>query len=170
MSLDATDFPPGTASFPSCGKAANEQALSNQRTRNAGPEDLEALLPVARAYELEEVVTPIHPFDEVVCRANQARSLARYRVRVLEVDGRIVARAQTNAVGYGREQLGGIIVLRELRGRGYGRLVVTELAGSILAEGKGLSLFVKKGNVPARQLYESLGFRFSGDFRVDYFQ
>ena len=156
MSLDAKDFSP--------------RISPTQSSHNAGPEDLESLLPVARAYEMEEVATPMHPFDEVVCRANQARALARYRVRVLETEGKIVARAQTNAVGYGREQLGGIIVLPQLRGRGYGRIVVSDLAAAILADGKGLSLFVKKDNKPARRLYESLGFAFSGDFRVDYFK
>jgi len=160
MSLDAADFAAVAGSGPS----------PDTTGRNAGTDDLEALMPLARAYEMEEVATDMHPFDEAVCRANQARSLARYRVRILETGGRIVARAQTNAVGYMREQLGGIIVLRELRGLGYGKLVVTELARSILAEGKGLSLFVKKGNVPARELYESMGFRFSGDFSVDYFR
>jgi len=170
MSLDAEDYTPRIPASGPWGQAAAVPAQPGWLTRNAGPEDLEALLPVARAYELEEVATPMHPFDEAVCRANQARSLARYRVRILESEGRIVARAQTNALGYRREQLGGIIVLRQLRGRGYGRLVVTELVGTILAEGKGLSLFVKKGNSPARRLYESLGFRFSGDFRVDYFK
>jgi hypothetical protein len=138
--------------------------------RTAGPDDLEALLPAARAYEMEEVETPMHPFNEAVCRANQARALARYRVRILETEGMIVARAQTNAIGYGREQLGGIIVIRHLRGRGFGRYVVTDLVESILADGKGLSLFVKKGNNPARCLYETLGFKYSGDFRVDYFK
>ena len=91
-------------------------------------------------------------------------------MRVLETEGRIVARAQTNASGYAREQLGGIIVLPQLRGRGYGRLVVAELAESILKEGRGLSLFVKKENLKARALYLSLGFKFSGNFRVDYFR
>jgi ribosomal protein S18 acetylase RimI-like enzyme len=167
MSLDAPDFFPR---LPAAGRAGADMTRPAWRTRSAGPEDLEYLLPVARAYELEEVATAMHPFDEAVCRANQARSLARYRVRILETGGRVVARAQTNAAGYGREQLGGIIVLPELRGRGYGRQVVTELAASVLAGGKGVSLFVKKGNVPARRLYESLGFRFSGDFRVDYFK
>jgi ribosomal protein S18 acetylase RimI-like enzyme len=170
MSLDALDFTPRNADRPSSGEARVSQNLPAVRTRSAVPDDLESLLPVARAYELEEVATAMHPFDEIVCRANQARSLARYRVRILELGGRVVARAQTNAVGYRREQLGGIIVLPELRGRGYGRRVVTELAALVLAEGKGLSLFVKKGNGPARRLYESLGFRFSGDFRVDYFK
>ncbi|MGD9939279.1 MAG: GNAT family N-acetyltransferase [Clostridia bacterium] len=163
MSLDAADFTPAASAVQSA------VIFSDTTTRYAVPDDLEALMPVARAYEMEEVSTPMHPYDEAVCRANQARSLARYRVRILEVDGRVAARAQTNAVGYAREQLGGIIVLSQLRGRGYGRRVVTELAASILGEGKGLSLFVKKGNVPARGLYEDLGFRVSGDFRVDYF-
>lgn len=169
MSLDAMDFAPRTAGIPCYGRDGLQRDLPLWLTRKAGPEDLESLLPLARAYEIEEVATAMHPFDEAVCRANQARALARYRVRILEAGGRVVARAQTNAVGYLREQLGGIIVLPELRGRGYGRLVVTELSASILAEDKGLSLFVKKGNVPARRLYQSLGFRFSGDFRVDYF-
>jgi predicted GNAT family acetyltransferase len=159
MSLDATDF----------AASAVPGTIPDTITRYAFSGDLDAMMPVARAYEMEEVATAMHPFDEAVCRANQARSLARYRVRVLETGGRVVARAQTNAVGYGREQLGGIIVLREFRGRGYGRQVVTGLAASILADGKGLSLFVKKGNVAARGLYESMGFRFSGDFCVDYF-
>jgi len=170
MSLDAADYTPQNSGLPSCSPVAGELALPALATRTAGPGDLEALLPVARAYEMEEVETPMHPFDEAVCRANQARALARYRVRILETGGLIVARAQTNAIGYGREQLGGIIVLRQRRGRGYGRCVVTELIESILADGKGLSLFVKKGNSPARSLYETLGFRYSGDFRVDYFK
>jgi predicted GNAT family acetyltransferase len=169
MSLEGKDYLPRHVNASTGVNPWASRQLSPRISRNAGPEDLEALLPVARAYEMEEVATSMHPFDEAVCRANQARALARYRVRVLETEGGIVARAQTNAIGYGREQLGGIIVLPQLRGRGYGRLVVTDLIESILADGKGLSLFVKKGNNPARSLYESLGFVFSGDFRVDYF-
>jgi len=142
--------------------------------RRACAADLDSLLDIAEAYELEEVVTPLHRFDPDTCKAAQARSLAEHIVYLVESDGRaplrrVVARAQTNAHGWNRDQIGGVYVQPELRGRGIGAAVVSALVGDILSRGRSASLFVKKTNEQALRLYANLGFRLAGDFRVDYF-
>lgn len=149
---DVGGLPPGTA------------------IRRASPSDLEALLPLAEAYERAEVLTSIHVFDPAACRASQARSLSRLSVFIALVGGRIAARAQTNARGLGCEQIGGVFVEPDYRRRGLGRAVVSALVSDIAGRGKSASLFVKKSNVQARDLYLSLGFEIVRDYVVAYFR
>ncbi|MBP7264443.1 MAG: GNAT family N-acetyltransferase [Spirochaetia bacterium] len=153
MTLDAPDFTPG----------------ADGTARPARASDLDALCPLAEAYEREEVLTPIHRFDADGSRAAQARSLDRHIVYLAEADGLVVARAQTNARGYTRDQIGGVYVRPDYRRHGYGRIVVTALARDRLAAGRGLSLFVKEANPAAIGLYLALGFKDAGSYRVDYF-
>lgn len=137
--------------------------------RRATLGDLEGLFPLACAYEREEVLSALHRFDPAAAKATQLRALHEQRVYLAMERGRIVGRAQTNARGWERDQIGGVFVLPELRGRGIGRAVVQALLSEIVAEGRGAALFVKDGNEAARRLYEGLGFRDEGPFRVDYF-
>ncbi len=136
--------------------------------RIAGPDDAAALFPLHSAYEREEVVTEIHRFDARASRAALDGILASEVVAVAELDGRAVATARTNARGFGTWQIGGVFVVPELRGRGWGRFVVGLLVGVLAREGKATGLFVKERNLAARALYLSLGFRDAGPFRVDY--
>jgi ribosomal protein S18 acetylase RimI-like enzyme len=138
--------------------------------RRAGPGDLDSLLPIARAYENAEVMTALHAFDPEACRASQAKSLRVHTVYLAEVRGRVAARAQTNARGYGYEQIGGVFVEPEFRGLGIGRGVVEALVADIAARGKSASLFVKKSNAVARSMYLSMGFVPVRDYRVSYFR
>lgn len=137
--------------------------------RRATLGDLEALYPLACAYEREEVLSALHRFDPAAAKATQLRALHEQRVYLAVERGRIVGRAQTNARGWCRDQIGGVFVPTELRGRGIGRAVVQALLSDIFAAGQGAALFVKEANEAARRLYESLGFRDEGPFRVDYF-
>lgn len=157
MALDAPEreFPP--------------QSLVGLSSRPAGPCDFEKLRPLQAAYELEEVILDPESFDSKASAAALRRSLADEIVVVAELDGAIVAKAQTNARGIVRDQVGGVYVLPGLRGRGIGRFVVATLLAAIAADGRGASLFVKKGNLPAVSLYAGLGFDFVGNFRIDYF-
>lgn len=136
--------------------------------RTAGPGDAAALFPLHSAYEREEVVTPIHRFDARASRAALEGILASEIVAVAERAGRPVATARTNARGFRTWQIGGVYVIPELRGRGWGRLVMSHILGEIFRAGKGAGLFVKEGNPAALRLYRSLGFRDVGPFRVDY--
>lgn len=136
--------------------------------RAADPTDAEALFPLHSAYEREEVVTPIHRFDARASRAALDGILASEIMAVAELDGRAVAAARTNARGFRTWQIGGVYVIPELRGRGWGRFVMEYLVGEIFRVGKAAGLFVKEGNTTARNLYLSMGFRDVGPFRVDY--
>ncbi|TFG83993.1 MAG: GNAT family N-acetyltransferase [Spirochaetales bacterium] len=156
MSLDRGDFKPSARTAAS--------------VRRAGPKDLDALYPLAEAYEKEEVITALHRFAPGVCRAQQARSLCEQIVYLVEADGRVAARAQTNARGWTRDQIGGVFVIPAFRGRGLGRLAVETLVRDRLEAGRGLSLFVKESNDVATGLYVSMGFRMQGSYRVDYFR
>ena len=137
--------------------------------RKARADDIDLLSPLAELYEREEVLTSLHRFDPAASRAAQLRAIRVQVVYVAFSGSSLVARAQTNARGWAHDQLGGIMVSPRHRGMGFGRLVVQALVEDRLAEGRGLTLFVKETNVVARQLYYSLGFRELGAFRVDYF-
>lgn len=138
------------------------------RVAKAGISDLESLMPVAIAYEREEVLTPIHRFNPIVCRASQERALKRQTVYAVWHGKNLVARAQTNAIGISCEQMGGVYVVPELRGKGLGRAVVAALVSDIAARGKACCLFVKQANSSAGNLYASMGFRTECEYRVDY--
>jgi predicted GNAT family acetyltransferase len=44
-----------------------------------------------------------------------------------------------------------------------------EFIYSLVSEGRGVTLFVKKNNAPACKLYLSLGFKKRGDYRITYY-
>ncbi|HSV55701.1 MAG TPA: GNAT family N-acetyltransferase [Magnetospirillaceae bacterium] len=136
--------------------------------RTAGLRDTQALYALHSAYEREEVVTSVHRFDARVSRASLEVIMAAEVVAVAEIDGLPVATARTNARGFRTWQIGGVYVIPEFRGQGWGRFVMAYLIGVLDRAGKAASLFVKERNLTARGLYHSMGFRDVGPFRVDY--
>ncbi|MDR1637491.1 MAG: GNAT family N-acetyltransferase, partial [Treponema sp.] len=108
--------------------------------------DLEALLPLQEAYEREEVLPEGAALNPQVCRLNLRRILAEQRIISAELDGWTVAKVNTSAASFTRYQIGGVYVHPAYRGRGIARRLCAELARELLAEGKGLTLFVKKRN------------------------
>lgn len=140
----------------------------------ASPVDLGELLPLQEAYEKEEVVTPLRTFDAEACRAFLARNLAVELIvgaRLAEDSrgkGRAVGKAATNARAYSLDQIGGVFVEPDYRSRGIAAAMMVFLLGITAKEGRGSSLFVKKGNAPALALYERLGFDLVDDFRASY--
>ncbi|HAP43199.1 MAG: hypothetical protein A2087_08750 [Spirochaetes bacterium GWD1_61_31] len=146
-----------------------ERRLPGLSVRLAVATDLAALLPLACAYDREEVLTANHAFNAEWCRAAQVNSLRHFTVILAELDGRAIGRVQTNAVGYSREQIGGVYVAPTWRGRGVARAMMSLMLAELGRRGRLASLFVKRRNQVAIGLYESLGFRKVADYRVDYF-
>lgn len=138
--------------------------------RRARPEDLEALLPLQEAYEIEEVLTPVHRFNAPACRAALARALERQLIFAAEEGGVIVAKAGTNARGFRVDQIGGVYTLPARRGRGIAAALMGALLAEIRRQGRRPALFVKPDNAPARALYRGLGFEDRGDYRADYLE
>ncbi len=151
------------------GVAESALAPEGLLLRLAGASDFEELLPLQEAYEREEVLVPGHAFDARAVAAGLRDSLARQSVMVAESNVGIVAKAQTNARGFAWDQLGGIFVRPEWRGRGIGTAVTAALRRAIEAEGRSSCLFVRNTNPAAARAYEKAGFVDSSPYRIAYF-
>lgn len=139
------------------------------RIRRASADDADALFPLQASYELEEVLPPGARFDAASSRAALRRLLETRLVLVAELGGEPVGKANVNASGFARDQIGGVYVLPALRGRGIGTRLCAELAAAIAEGGRGATLFVKKRNASARAAYARVGFLFRADYRIAYF-
>ena len=131
--------------------------------------DVNAVFPLQAAYEKEEVLVPMHRYDPRATRSGLAAALDGQEMLCARLDGRIVAKAQTNARGVGWDQLGGIYVEPGLRGRGIGTWLVATLCLRILGQGRSLTHFVKKKNAAAIRSYRKIGFRFRESYRISYY-
>lgn len=144
-------------------------AATGVRVRRSRPLDAALLFPLQRDYELEEVVLDPALFREASCLKMLRQGLRQELMYHAERDGRPLAKAGTNARGYGIDQIGGVYTLPAERGKGMARLVMAALLEEIFAEVPAACLFVKIGNAPAIALYERLGFATLGGFAISYY-
>jgi ribosomal protein S18 acetylase RimI-like enzyme len=151
-------------------RAAPPAAYPGLSLRRASIADLDALMYLQEAYEVEEVLTPVHEFNRAACRASLARALERQLVFVAVEEGIFVGKAGTNARGFRVDQVGGVYTLPERRGRGVAAALMAALLAEIGSSFKRPALFVKPTNAAARALYRGLGFEDVGDYRADYFE
>jgi hypothetical protein len=147
--------------------------IGSLRVERAGPGDLEALVPLQKAYELEEVIIPLHVFDAEASRAWLSRMLRTEFIAKASGKGprggmEILGKAGTNARAFTIDQIGGVFVLPGFRGRGIARKMMDFLIARLGAEGRGTALFVKKTNAAALALYEALGYATIDEYRADY--
>jgi len=144
-------------------------ATADLRIRRADPYDADALFPLQRGYELEEVViSPAH-YNDAQCMRLLRNALRDELVFVAELDGVPVAKAATNARGFAVDQIGGVYTSPEHRGKGFGSIVVEALLRAVFKEKSSACLFVKKRNRPALAVYERLGFIPVTDYAISYY-
>jgi len=136
--------------------------------RKPRPDDLDALVALQAAYEKEEVSVGREPHPAVI-RLHTERIFANEQMLVAELGGRLIGKINTNAVSFTRYQIGGVYVHPDCRGRGIARRMAGEFAAGLVAQGRGISLFVKKSNPAARNVYRNIGFEILGSYRIDYF-
>ncbi|AEJ18997.1 GNAT family N-acetyltransferase [Gracilinema caldarium] len=135
----------------------------------AGHAVADLLYPLQAAYEQEEVIPAHSTFNQASCRRGLAKILSEETIVYAAYEGLPVAKANTNATAYRYKQIGGVYVQPEFRGRGIASSVVGTLLARIQQQGYGVSLFVKKRNLPAIRLYERLGFVTIGSYRIVYY-
>jgi GNAT superfamily N-acetyltransferase len=138
--------------------------------RTAYPRDLKELLPLQIRYEIEEVVINKQRYSEQACRQNLKRALRQQLVLMAEQNGRVVAKAGTNARGFTADQIGGVYTVEKVRNSGIAFRVMEELLRRIYAEKNTACLFVKMNNFPALSLYRKLGFRIADGYQISYFK
>ncbi|MDR3356145.1 MAG: GNAT family N-acetyltransferase [Spirochaetaceae bacterium] len=136
--------------------------------RRAKRSDIETLLPIQSAYEREEVLPAGSFYNIRACRYNLERIVTKEKTLLALTDGRIVAKINTNAESYSRYQIGGVYVLPEYRGRGVASCLTAAFSRLLLAENKGINLFVNNNNTAARKVYARCGFETLADYRIVY--
>jgi len=149
--------------------SCHSAAPVNLIMRKPAPRDMDALAALHAAYEQEEVLPAASEFRPAASRQNIERIFAEEQMLVAELDGCLVGKINTNAVGFTRYQIGGVYVHPDYRGRGIAGKMTSEFVASLAAQGRGASLFVKKTNIAARRVYLRVGFEIAGDYRIDYF-
>ena len=131
--------------------------------------DREELLELHSAYEQEEVIPLGGFFSPENCRKTLAKILFSEQMLVACLGNRIVGKINTNAKSFTRSQIGGVYVRPEYRKMGIAQKLSAVFAQELIAQGMGLSLYVKKQNIAARSVYCRLGFVIRGDYRISYY-
>ena len=156
-------------------------ALERPASENlpAGPPDLvlrkpaeadrDDLFRLQCAYEQEEVIPLGGYFNPDNCGKILARILASEQMLVACVGNKIVGKINTNAKSFTRYQIGGVYVCPEYRGRGIASRMSAAFLNQLAAEGRGITLFVKKRNIAAKNVYKRLGFTVLADYRICYY-
>ena len=137
--------------------------------RSAQRSDLDALAALQAEYEQEEVLPAGAEFYPAVSRLNMEKIFANEQLLVAELGGRVVGKINTSARSFTRFQVGGVYVLPGFRNRGIARYMTAEFVRTLIGQGRGVSLFVKKNNPAAQAVYRRLGFTFLADYRISYY-
>jgi predicted GNAT family acetyltransferase len=138
--------------------------------RTAYPRDLRTLLPLQIRYDLEEVVINRQRHNEQTSRHYLKLALRQQLVLMAEQNGRVVAKAGTNARGFTADQIGGVFTEESVRNSGIAFHLMEDLLRRIFTEKHTACLFVKKNNHPALALYRKLGFRIADGYQICYFK
>ncbi|MDR1352251.1 MAG: GNAT family N-acetyltransferase [Treponema sp.] len=134
-----------------------------------GMGDLEEILPLQADYDREEVLPRGSEFKVENSRLGLGRIISREQVLAAKIGGKIVGKINTNAESFTRFQIGGVYVHPDYRGLGIAKRMTAALSSSLLAQGKTVTLFVKKHNAAARSVYLKAGFELICDYRICYY-
>ena len=131
--------------------------------------DMEILHPLQKDYMKDEVAVPGRPITDAEVDISLRQILKNQLCFALAVDGDIVAKANTNAIGINKVQIGGVYTHPLYRRNGYAAALVTALSNRAIRSGKEPVLFVKEKNMPAFSLYQKIGFTECGRYSIAYY-
>ena len=131
--------------------------------------DVDALAPLQAGYEREEVIPKGSTFSPASSRVNITNIISSGQILAAEISGRLVGKINVSYASFTRYLIGGVYVHPDFRSLGIARRMTTEFTASLIGEGKGVTLFVKKSNLAARRLYTGIGFSVKDDYRITYY-
>lgn len=140
---------------------ASSAALTH--VRHSRIADLDLLVPACAAMHREEIgIDPL--VRDAYGYHQRVRDLVeQHRSFVWIEDGGIAFKCEISAETADSAQLMGVWTAPELRRRGYARRGLEEICGHLVRQGRTVTLFVNDFNLPARRLYEHLGFEQIGE-------
>lgn len=131
--------------------------------------DMEILHPLQKDYMKGEVAVPGRQLTDAEVDITLRQILKNQLCFALTVDGDIVAKANTNAIGINCIQIGGVYTHPLYRRNGYAGALVQALCNRASQAGRKPVLFVKEKNTPAFNLYQKLGFEECGRYMIAYY-
>ena len=159
MKLDSAPLPP-----------PEKLSCDDEIKRCTNPEaDLELLLPLQKMYIAKEVAPAGKQETDLEATASLKSILKDQLCFALVSDGEIVAKANTNAIGFNYVQLGGVYTHPLFRKNYYAWNLIYTLCQRIMKTNRKPVLFVKEKNNPAHSLYERMGFVPAGKYEIAYF-
>jgi uncharacterized protein len=146
--------------------ARDPDVASDPAVRRVRSEELDILLPASVSMFTEEVgISPIGPDGGALYRARVAELVRQGRSFARIEGGRVLFKAEVGAATAAGCQVQGVWVAPELRGQGRGAAgmaAVVRVARASIAPV--VSLYVNAFNVPARRMYDRVGFERVGTF------
>ena len=157
------------ASPPSTGAGTVTTLSGGEEIIRCTEHDMEILHPLQKDYMKEEVAVPGRAITDAEVDISLRQILKNQLCFALTVDGDIVAKANTNAIGINCVQIGGVYTHPLYRRNGYAGALVQALSNRAIRSGKRPVLFVKEKNTPAFNLYRKLGFEENGRYTIAYY-
>lgn len=112
----------------------------------------------------------INGFNQFATREDMRKTLIQKGEEeefiIAEKDDKMVAQACVQTYTPQINQIGGVYTIKDERGKGYCKAIVSEMCGRIIAKGKIPTLSVKKNNIPAVKAYTALGFEHYDDYLI----
>jgi len=150
-------------------KTAEKKIMPGLVIKTPKMTDLDALAPLQADYEHEEVLHKGSVFSPAASRINLASIVAGGNILAAEIDGRIVGKINVSGVSFTKYLIGGVYIHPDFRNLGIAETMTSCFISSLVKDGMGVNLFVKKSNLAAKKLYTKLGFKVVKDYRITYF-
>jgi ribosomal protein S18 acetylase RimI-like enzyme len=140
------------------------------KTYKAQMQDLAVLIPLQKAYLLEEVYELRKNLPDKFTGSILYNILKNNYLYFIAENEKIISKANTNALGFISAQIGGVYTIKEQRNKGLAGSVITALLSGLPEQYKKVGLFVKKSNYTAAGLYKKMGFQDVCDYDIIYFK
>ncbi len=131
--------------------------------------DMDFLHSLQKDYLKDEVAVPGRTLTDAEVDITLRQILKNQICLAMTVDGEIVAKANTNAIGINCVQIGGVYTHPLYRRNGYAGALIQALCNRATRAQKQPVLFVKEKNKPALSLYQKLGFKECGRYTIAYY-
>ena len=131
-------------------------------------EDFDLLFELQKMYISKEVAPQNRQVSDLEVSIGLRQILKNQLCFALFSDGELVAKANTNAIGWKWVQLGGIYTHPLYRRNYYAWNLVQTICRRVIKTSRKVCLFVKEKNNPARTLYKRMGFSEAGFFKIAY--
>lgn len=144
---------------------------NNLQIKQCSFEDAETLFPLHVAYCKEEVLPSWKKINLSAERLSLEHNLrSRYVLGIFDsLHKKILSKAQTNAETLKTVQIGGVFTLETHRKKGFAGTLVKNIACKFKNEGKSVVLFVRQNNFTAVNAYKKVGFKYFGEYKMDYY-